>query len=919
MTQQNQTFDRTNAIIAFFVFLGAFIVYAMTVQRTISYWDCGEFAACANILGIPHPPGTPMFLLIGRLFAMIPFVDDVAYRINYLSVVSSACTALFSYLLTVRLIEYFFSESKTEPINRFIAYVGGIAGAFFVTFGNTNWGNAVEAEVYGLALALTVAIIWLAIRFWEDRGTIQAAKWLILAIYLAMLGISVHMTVFLVMPVVAIFFIMNMRAVAKDVMAICLFGIAALLLIILFSDKPGGAGLFKITVGGLGLGLLFYLREKINWGMAIALIAVGAVILSFDMYIKLTPFILLAILLVGYVARKQFGWRFDWRTALAVVLLAFIGFSIHLFIPIRSTHNPRIDENNPDRSYQTFVNFLDRKQYGQVSMTDRMFQRRGELSNQLGRHAHMGYYSYFEEQWSQPGTSFIPFLVLGLGGMVFLIRRKPEIGWPVLTLFLMTSVGLVLYMNFADGTKYSFATGDAYLEVRDRDYFFTPAFVFFGICMGLGVAAIMTLLRDFLQKSNSGMAPLVVRVSGFLLVLLPGVALAKNYYINDRSENRLAYNYAYNILQSCPPNTILFTGGDNDTFPLWAMQECYDFRKDVRVVNLSLLQTDWYVLQMKNTYNVPISLTEKQIVWEEFQDGDRVISRPAEQFFDRPRNRRAYMQADVWQNRIVRTSEMMMDEIVLENRWRDPIYFSAPPFSSSPLKLTERTIGAGILYRLEREPVTSAVDVETGYKHLMETYKFDGLRDASIFREENATGIQLAFGITATRIHDMLIARGDTVRADILLDSMLARYPEYWQLSFVRSERYDRVGDSAKSLVYLQQAHDTLESFLGKMPTNLFFRQDLGLVKNEIGRRTNNEILKKEGIAILWEAFEANPNQSMAYRKLVTAIGFDSPENMAEVQRATKLFANYKINQNEQMVQQILGIPPPNTMIPSDF
>ncbi len=661
-------FDKTNALLAALVFLVSFVVYALTVQRSLSFWDCGEFIACSYILGIPHPPGTPLFVLLGRLASLIPFVEDISYRINYLSVISSAFTAMFSYLLTVKLVGYFFNSGEKTGLNRYITYIGGLAGGFFVAFGRTNWGNSVEAEVYGLALALSVMIIWLTLRYFEQRGTAAAAKTMIFVLYLAVLGISIHMTVFLVVPICALFFILRKEAGPRDWAVLCGFIILELLLIILFSNGRGGPTIFYLISFLAGAGMLVLLYRKINWAIVIAIGSLSIVMLSFTQYMFVTP-VAFGLLIVLALLSEKYGWKLQWKTGLAIVLIAFVGISVHLFIPIRSSLNPRIDENNPSRNVSTFFNYLDRKQYGQTSMVDRMFHRRGTWSNQLGRHAHMGFWSYFEEQYSPGGWLFVfPFFALGLIGLITAIKKRLQVGLPFLTLLLVCSVGLALYMNFADGTKYNPRTTDAYLEVRNRDYFFTPAFVFFGIAMGLGVAAVMKYTKEKLASSGPGSQKAAV-VASSVLVLLPGISLAHNYHACDRSKNYIPYNYAANILDTCEPNAILFTSGDNDTFPVWCLQEVYNYRRDVRVVNLSLLNTDWYVEQMKNRYDVPISLTDEQILWYDYDAGKgRVMRHPQKRFHDRPRKRMTYLEASKLDGRIRKVAEMMMDEIVLENK-----------------------------------------------------------------------------------------------------------------------------------------------------------------------------------------------------------------------------------------------------------
>ena len=539
----SKPFDRTNALIAALVFLGSFIVYAMTVQRSFSFWDCGEFIACTAILGIPHPPGTPLLIILGRVLSTIPFVEDVSYRINYVSVISSAFTAMFSYLLAVRLIRFFVTDEAEHPLNRLMVYVGGICAGFFVAFSATNWSNSVEAEAYGLALALSVVQFWLALRYLEVKGTPQAWRIVVLATYVAVLGIGVHMTAFLVFPVCAIFFVLNDRADRRDYFMICSFVLVELLLIVLFSNGRGGADLFKLISVVLGVVLLGMLFRKIRWDVLLAVGAISTIILTFQMFLwtmLIAPFAVVAIAL----AARHFGWSFQWKTALAILLAGFMGFSIHFFIPIRSTHQPRINENNPARGWPTdwrvFINFLDRKQYGEVSMVDRMFERRGQWSNQFGRHPNMGFWSYFEEQYGPGRWAFVPFLALGLLGALVAIRKRLEVGMPFLTLLLIASVGLILYMNFADGTRYNYATEDAYMEVRNRDYFFTPAFVFFGIAMGVGVAAVMKFLGDYGARRGEQVRRLAVYVS-CVLVLLPVITLANNFHENDRSKNLLPY------------------------------------------------------------------------------------------------------------------------------------------------------------------------------------------------------------------------------------------------------------------------------------------------------------------------------------------------------------------------------------------
>jgi tetratricopeptide (TPR) repeat protein len=650
--------------------------------------------------------------------------------------------------------------------------------------------------------------------------------------------------------------------------------------------------------------MLALIFRSINWGRSIAIVAICSVMIGFSEFLMFgLPIATGLLLLFGYLSKAR-DWRIDWRSGLAIIIVAVIGFSVHLYMPVRSSLNPRIDENMTSRNFKQFIYALDRKQYGQVSMTDRMFQRRGEWANQFGRHAHMGYWSYFEEQFSGGGWKFVPFLALGLIGLAVAVQKRLELGLPFVTLLLITSAGLVLYMNFADGTKFDYETGDAYLEVRDRDYFFTPAFVVFGIAMGLGVAGILGWLsskfgRDEQMKTR-------VAYGGLILALLPSFTLADNWTENNRSGNTLAYTYAKNILDSCDKDAILFTSGDNDTFPVWALQEAYGYRKDVRVVNLSLLNTDWYVEQMKFIYNVPISLTREQIRHTVFMmQGGQEFSRPAEKFNDRARGRSTYMIANPWDGRILTVANMITDEIVLENRWKYPVYFTAPPYAESPLKLRDRIVQEGVVYRLEREPTSSLIDADKSDRLFRETYSFAQLENSAVFRDENATGIFLGAAIAATRAVDYFVTVGDTARALRLNQYLINVYPEYWQAYLQMGELYSASGDTAKITPLYRTLYDTLSAYLVRNPHNSYYRQDRGMIAVEIGKRTNDSALIEQGAADLWAAFNDNPNNAYAFRKLVTSLG--QLGRFTDLREAAEKFSQYSINAGDPVLNQILG------------
>jgi len=847
------SFDRANALIALAVGLIALIVYYLTKAPTLSFWDCGEFIAAAYTLGVPHPPGSPLYIMLGRLFTVLPLASDIAVRVNLLSAVSSAAAAVFGYLIVVRVLRSLFAGPSW--FDRATIYGGGFAGALFAAFSLTNWNNSVETEVYGLAMMLTLAIVWLALVYHDNSGTPFGDRIMLLAIFVAFVGVGVHMTVFMALLVAALFFILRKDAGYSIWFAVAIYIGLELYLIFAMSSRPNEipyyipvlivaifyflymfsydeiprlhmlvglgfalvllplyvhiwhratgdssapAGIFSVTgiavlvamiAGAAGM-VLRYIRGPRNpeafrlhlipVGFVAAAVVMVAVLFIFKGYGAFLVMTGLATLLLALLIRRHVCWEIliaivavstliigvkpfayaviagapiivllgftrvlpGWKTALAILLCAVAGFSVNVFIPIRAAQEPSINENNPQTISAT-IDFLDRKQYGQVSMVERMFNRRAEWANQFGNYRRMGFWNFFHRQFGLRGPSSVFLILIGLFGLWEIVRRKPKRGLPLLLLLLVCSIGLVLYMNFADGTRQHPVTGQDYLEVRERDYFFTPAFIVFGLAIGIGLAFMARSVRDSAAKRSAGLGRLA-SASALVLFAAPVIALAGNYFQADRSRNYLPYDYGQNLLQSAAPNSILFTHGDNDTFPLWCLQEVYGLRTDVRVVNLSLANTNWYIKQVKNHMGLDLP-------WS-----DAVID-----------SIRSYRLADgTWR----RPQDMIVDALIDRYYGEKPLYFSvtvgsgARRYKGQPLDPRLRMVG--MLFEVGESTGKIDVDVERSAAFFLEGgFQARGVNDPTIFKDEASERLTRNYGNAFLMVADTLRRRGDLSEA----------------------------------------------------------------------------------------------------------------------------------------------------------
>lgn len=830
----------THKVFAGLVFVVTLIVFMLTVQRSLSLWDCGEFVACSYILGIAHPPGTPLFLLIGRVFAILPTASDAALRVNLLSVISGAVAATFAYLVAVRLL-FFIPGVRQSGGRRLAVYFSAMTGALLFAFGRTGWSNSVEAEVYSLSMAVIFALVWLTLRWFDVRGTSTANRYLVLITYIGLLGVGVHVTVFLVMPAIFLFIILADSTLLKDV---------------------------RFWVVGV---LLFTINVSVEW------FVIGLLIW-------------MAISLVAFLGSRSKGWALTLLLATA----GLTGFSVHAYVPIRAAEKPSINENNPD-TIKRFVDYIARRQYGDESMFKKMFTRRASWLHQLGRFPRIGMGGFLLDQFGMPGNAFLLPLVLVIAGLLALIKWKWRVGVFVTAMLLLFTIGLVVYMNFADGSKIDPLTGNNKLEVRDRDYFFTPGFMLFGLCIGLGV---FVFINGAINRFGERYALSIALGLGLLSLLLPAVALSANRHVCDRSGNFAAYNYAHNLLMSCPKDAILFTNGDNDTFPVWCLQEAYGIRKDVRVVNLSLLQIDWYQLQMKYEKGVPISFDDDQMIWTKHIEPSSGRTRyyPARPYYDALRKWTHPLVAfkDQETGQLVSVAFQVIENIIAANKWKYPILFANSYPTEVKYPLAEHVIREGIVYELVREKTDGGFDEARSDTLFKDVYEYRGLDNPNVYLDDVAISLVIGDVQTIMELTDQLARKGDTTQALSLVDFETEKVPSFWQ-GYARKAVFGNLNDSTIDTMFVDY-FDYLSRVQEVAPDNVYYWQFRGMALQFLGQ--NEAALKAYEIS-----YDINPVIPVTYRSLVSIL-----LQMNRRDEAVKISRDYlKTNPNDQAATAVIS------------
>ncbi|HET6350430.1 MAG TPA: DUF2723 domain-containing protein [Candidatus Krumholzibacteria bacterium] len=727
-------------------FLISFFLYARTMEASSSFWDSGEFIATSYTLGVPHSPGTPLYVLIARVASMLPIPTfTIAQRINLLSAFCGAAGVLFMYVLTVRFFDDMAGKSR-DRWDGLIRVGGALAGALFLTFSDTYWVNSTEAEVYGMSNAFMGFMMWLAIKWGDMPKSPRSTSLIYLIFYLLALSVGFHLGTVLVFSGIFFFVLMS-------------------------KDRP---------------------FTSVDWWIASMVVALFVADATLYRNGALTAVLLVALCVVMV-------WRYNRGSSFGAVCLGLfaLGLSVHLMLLIRAQHNPNINEGDPS-TWKALYAVLRREQYPPTSMFDRKASWAFQFEHFNG---------YFQNQFQMFTAyvgrlnlgSMIP-IGLGIWGIVDQYAKHKKTFVILFVTMMVLTVGLIIFLNFSDS------------EVRERDYFYSGGFYLFAVYIGLGIISVMNEIRNALGNRGA-VAPVAVGACVVMLAL-PMFTLKRQYFTHDRGHNVTCTEYAHNMLVCLDPDAIIFTNGDNDTFPLWYVQEVEHFRRDVRVVNLSLLNTPWYIKQCRDLEpKVPITWTDEKI--------DQLQPLPSK---------------DGW----VLVRDMAMDHILHTNMFKRPVYFAVtiPPATFAPYRdILEMQ---GLAYEVVPRRGKDMVNVPKLEDCVTKEFKYDGIltkdwkRDKSMYlppflehliQNYSAAFVQLAYskhqaGDYAEALKYLKISReispqleaplqllgyyyldaGDTAAAVNHYQELLKQRPGNDELMYRLAGVYERMGRYAEAL-----------------------------------------------------------------------------------------------------------------------
>src|ERR1700754_1623830 len=687
-------FNRANNVVGWIVGLIACTVFVMTMEPTGSFWDCGEFISSCYKLQIPHPPGAPLFILLGRFFIIL-FGDNpltAARGVNFMSAIASGLSILFLFWTITHFARKIVQNGDRpaganagaghmlpEPTKAqtFTILSAGVVGALAYTFCDSFWYSAVEGEVYASSAFFTALVFWAILKWEHNADKPGSDKWIVFIFYMMGLSIGVHLLNLLTIPAIVMVYYFKRY-------------------------KPtlwGTVLAFFIGCVITGVVQKFGIQYTIKGDGAFDIFFVNNLHLPFFSGFG-TFFVLLTALLVFVIRWAAIKGYYYLKIGLWCAAFMLLGYSTYFTTLIRSTANPGVAMYNVDNPV-SLVGYLSRDQYGDwpivygpnfqdqpptvdkgelyamgkdqyevagkavgqdwsntpsAHIFPRMWNGSNErqevntykkFSNMEGDQPTMAdnikYFINYQNNWMffryfmwnfsgkqndlegfgnpRDGNwiSGIPFIdnwrlgdqsrmpdsihtnnksynrmyllpfILGIVGLVFQFTRGRRDFWVTLILFFFTGFAIVVYLNQAG------------YQPRERDYAYAGAMYAFAIWIGLGVIWVKDILEKYALKGKADMANYAA--AGLCFIAVPVLMGSQEWDDHDRSKKTLARDIGKDYLESCPPNAILISFGDNDTYPLWYAQEVEGIRPDVRVMNYSLLGTDWYINQLRYKVN----------------------------------------------------------------------------------------------------------------------------------------------------------------------------------------------------------------------------------------------------------------------------------------------------------------------------
>jgi hypothetical protein len=883
----NLEFRQVNNVFGWIVFFISLIVYSLTLEETASFWDCSEFIATSYKLQVPHPPGAPLFLLLGRIFSFFAFGDvtKVAYAINMMSALASAFTVLFLFWSIVLFGQKLISIAKNSfEEKKWLLISAGIVGSLSYAFSDSFWFSAAEAEVYAMSSLFTAFVVWAILKWDTIKDESRANRWLILIAYVVGLSIGVHLLNLLTLPALALIYYFKIFKANR-------WGIAATLLLsglivliindIIIPGLPTMAGHFELFFVNT-LGLFF-----------------GSGALAF---IVLLIFALVTFIRYTHKMKSPIA-----NTLVLGITFLLIGYGSYATIIIRSGFDPPINENAP-KDVMSFVRYLKREQYGSrpllfgpyftsnpVAMhytnwtyvkgkdkyewgdhkyeleypageqtilprawypedkTD--YEQIMELKdgqqptftqNMLYMFRHQigtMYMRYFmwnfvgresDEQgadWLRPSQWFknlpaplasnkarnnffmIPF-ILGVIGMFYHFMKDTKNFSVVLLMFFMLGTAIVLYLNSPP------------TEPRERDYIYVGSYYAFTFWIGLSVLAVADVINRIAKNGK-----IVLVAASVIGIIAPALMIAQGWDDHDRSDRFFSVDTAHNSLVSCDKNGILFTGGDNDTFPLWYAQETENCRTDLRVLVLSYSNAEWYIDQTTRQayesapFKYTLSLRDyrqsglnnylpfadfkiKSIDAKEYlellkkeypslRDGDRnvVPSKIITLNVDKDEVLKKKIIPQGMEDLVVDRMELKLKgnslekadlvfiDLLTTSNWERPIYLNFTSLSQLNIDMTPYAVQEGNVYRIlpvknPRQDRQYLVDTEKTFDRMVNQFKYRGLDDPSVYYTDDYTNQVMNHRSNLNALAEAFVDKGEIEKASQVLNFSLTKMPD---------------------------------------------------------------------------------------------------------------------------------------------